>query len=382
MTKELSQRIKPLDGLRGMAVVAVIAFHYLNNQLEGSAWAGEQFGTFARLLEKGTYFGWAGVNLFFILSGFLIGNILLSNRGSGNFYKTFYIRRFCRIIPAYYLLLVIYLLVSHSNWYTPDAYIFGFPLPVPSYFLFVQNFYMASQNTFGPQALTPTWSLCVEEQFYLVVPMLVAFVKPKYLWIAVVLGCLVALYSRYLSVNFYQGYVLLPSRLDSPMIGFLLAMLHQKEGFRTWMSGHLSTIYGLLVAMVIFCGAAYAFSDPGIFSHFLLAIIFALVVAIGLYSKDGLFVRFFSAPLLVYIGKLSYFVYLFHQLINGLLHLVVLKQLKPMILGYSSIWMTLLALVITFVLAEISFRYFESPIIRFSHRFRYAKPVEAVTPAL
>ena len=366
-----NNRIKSLDGLRGVAVISVVAFHYINNQIPDGSWLITKFGKPALILQKITYFGWAGVNLFFILSGFLIGNILLRNKKSPGYFKTFYIRRFCRIVPAYYLLLVIFLLIENTRYFNPHAYIFDLPLPITSYFLFVQNFYMAWYNNFGPQALTPTWSLCVEEQFYVIIPLIVYFTNNRYVWILVAAGCIMAIISRHLSTNFYEGYVLLTSRIDSPMTGILLAWLHQKSSYRNWVSGHMNVIYLLLLIMTVCCGLLYVYSDPAIYGHTLLGILFGLIMTISLYSKKSMFLSVLSWPGLIQLGKYSYFIYLFHQFVNGFLHLVILKQLIPSIANYQSVWLTVASFVITYILAILSFKWLEKPFINFSHRFAY-----------
>ena len=98
----VSERIKELDGLRGVAILLVVSFHYINNQLINTP------GIVAKSLFTLTSFGWVGVDLFFILSGFLIGSILIKEKGKPNYFSTFYIRRIVRIIPNYYLLLGVF----------------------------------------------------------------------------------------------------------------------------------------------------------------------------------------------------------------------------------------------------------------------------------
>src|SRR5947207_1733683 len=96
------QRIPELDGLRGLAILLVLVFHYTAQ--EGVLAP----GTLADRMQKLTIMGWTGVDLFFVLSGFLIGGILMDVRNSPSYFKTFYCRRFFRIVPIYYLWLVLY----------------------------------------------------------------------------------------------------------------------------------------------------------------------------------------------------------------------------------------------------------------------------------
>lgn len=184
-------------------------------------------------------------------------------------------------------------------------------------------------------------------------------------------GLVLAIICRQLSTNFYQGYTLLPSRIDTPMVGFLIAWLHQYPQFRDWISKHLSWMWGSLSVLVFASILFYIKSDPGIFGHTLLAMVFGLMVIIALYSKKGLYVKLLSVPFLLEMGKLSYFIYLYHMIINGLLHLLLLRQLVPAFDGYQSITITVAAFIITCLLAVLSFRFLEKPVIQYSHQFKY-----------
>ena len=104
-----NSRIPELDGIRAMAILLILFFHYINNQLP------ESNNIFLRLLQKATSLGWSGVDLFFVLSGFLIGGILIRNKESENYFKTFYIRRFYRIFPFYYVLIYLFIIAKYSG---------------------------------------------------------------------------------------------------------------------------------------------------------------------------------------------------------------------------------------------------------------------------
>lgn len=365
------KRITNLDGIRGIAVLVVIAFHYIHNQTMYDSWLINRFGTSASALIKIAYFGWSGVDLFFILSGFLIGNILLKNKDSKALFKTFYIRRFFRIIPVYYLLVALFFLLTLTSLYDPKASFFFDPIPLPAFLLMIQNFYMAHYNHFGPLPLTPTWSLCIEEQFYLIMPFLIFLINRRFAWMLAVAGIIIAILARHTASNYYSGYVLLTSRLDSPMMGFLLAWLHQYQTFREWIARHLWWVAGLLAMMAVVCWRFYAETHPGILGHTLVAFTFVLVVILAVYSKNILLAKMLSNAFLLEMGKLSYFIYLYHQFVNGLLHLVFLKQRTPILDSYLSIGVTVISLVITYLMAMLSFKFIERPAIGYSHRFRY-----------
>ena len=137
-----------LDTIRGIAVLGVLFLH-------GFSWqyAGLHFGTLARMVLAATQPGWLGVNLFFVLSGFLITGILLDSKQAPHFYRTFYTRRALRILPAYYALLILLLLLHSSSA--------GF---VGLSFVYLANV----TDLFGIACgYGPLWSLAVEEHYYL-----------------------------------------------------------------------------------------------------------------------------------------------------------------------------------------------------------------------
>lgn len=364
-----NNRMLQLDGLRGLAVISVVAFHFINNEL-GVMDAG-QLNDFERLLQKATYFGWAGVDLFFVLSGFLIGSILLRNRNSPNFFKTFYIRRFFRIVPIYYVLLVLFFLAKQSPWYASDVYIFLNDLPLIYYFGLVQNMGMSYFGHFGPEALTPTWSLAVEEQFYLIIPVVVYFLKPHQLKYFIAACLLLAPVCRYFSTNWYMKYTLLPSRIDSPIVGFLIAWAMQSDHFVTIIRNNKVGIWIISLIVLLVSTVIYVVTDTGIFNHTLLAIMFGLLLIITLNETSGLYYDFLTSKSLIFIGGISYFVYLFHQMINGLLHLLILNHKIPSLDNSLTMGVTTLAFVVTLTSGYFSQKYFEQPLIKHSHKYVY-----------
>jgi peptidoglycan/LPS O-acetylase OafA/YrhL len=161
----MSKRFPELDGLRGIAILMVLLEHYVAESTYGPK------GSLSFMLSRVSRLGWTGVDLFFVLSGFLIGGILFDFRNSPNYMKTFYMRRVYRILPIYYLWLALYVIVGlvGSMWiapYHPGA--FAMSVPIAVYVLFFQNFIFPPISRFGTYFVGPTWSLAVEEQFYLV----------------------------------------------------------------------------------------------------------------------------------------------------------------------------------------------------------------------
>jgi len=364
-----NKRILQLDGLRGIAILIVILFHYLNNQYIATGAA--HLNGVEKFFKKITSLGWSGVNLFFILSGYLIGSILLKYRTSPNYLKVFYTRRFFRIVPIYYFLLIVFIVLTHSRIYDPNAYIFEKPIPLGHYFLFVQNFYMSFHGHFGPEALTPTWSLAVEEQFYLIMPLVVYFLKNKSLKYFIIFGLILGPISRYFSANWYAEYTLLSSRIDSPLLGFLLAYWLQNESSVIFLRKNIFFIKITAMILVAICTFLYSFTPIGFMNQTIIGIIFAVIVLSALQLKKGFFYKILTWKPLLQLGKYSYCIYLFHLLVNGVLHLVILGQQTPKLDSSLAYLVTALALFSTYGFAVLSYRFFEGPLIKLGHSYKY-----------
>src|SRR6267378_3336101 len=161
--------ILALDGLRGIAILLVVACHFVSNlhiSAAGPAW----------VLVAIAHAGWAGVDLFFVLSGFLITGILVDARGSSSYFKAFYARRALRILPAYYgFLFAIFIVLPLLNLGAGDNYMLA-RQHQGWYWLHLTNIMMAIGEIpgRGPYPNTLFWSLAVEEQFYFIWPAIVA----------------------------------------------------------------------------------------------------------------------------------------------------------------------------------------------------------------
>src|SRR5213594_1167134 len=212
-TTKMQQKIPQLDGIRGVAILVVI----IHNS-----------GRFPRLFAN----GWMGVDLFFVLSGFLITGILLDTKESEGYFKNFYIRRCLRIWPLYYsLLLSMFVLVPLLR--PSEAHIvFEKSSPWWAYPLFLQNFLIPiSTNAAGPLAIT--WSLAIEEQFYLVWAVVVRYCSSAQVRrFAIAVLCLSPALRFYLSLHQVDLYTNVFCRLDGLMAGAFLALVVRGDNFR------------------------------------------------------------------------------------------------------------------------------------------------------
>jgi peptidoglycan/LPS O-acetylase OafA/YrhL len=362
-----ASRIAQLDGLRGIAILLVISFHYINNQLLHAESA------IGKILCKATSFGWVGVDLFFVLSGFLIGNILIKNKGSKNYISTFYMRRIVRIVPNYYLAVSVFLIICAIPFFADNRFLTGDNvLPWWSYYVMVHNNYMAAMNSMGNNAFSITWSIGIEEQFYIIFPFIVYFIKDKWLPALLSLVIVAACLFRMQFTEWIPAYVLLPSRMDSIAFGFVVAYYYQKEYFKTTFLKHSKYFLGIFLLDVLVCAFLYwRYSDLGAIKHSLFALVFAIGLCFALVGKDSIYVRLLQNKLLVWIGTISYSLYLFHYFILGLFHHFANNRDGLVIANVRDVILTIAALIVSLLFSWAIFKFLETPFVNWGKRFKY-----------
>jgi peptidoglycan/LPS O-acetylase OafA/YrhL len=377
-TLNLSGRIPELDGLRGLAIGMVLVWHYF---------VGPTVAVPATPLSYALALGrltWSGVDLFFVLSGFLIGGILLDARKASNYFRIFYTRRFFRIVPIYVALLLFFpafLFLAqrahHGNfsWLTGDA------LPWYSFWTFTQNFWMVHAASFGGAALAPTWSLAVEEQFYLTLPLLVRFFAGRKLLICVLAGICLAPMGR-IAIrllwphNWMAGFVLMPCRADALLLGVLAAILVRDDDWRSRIErakpffAILTPVF--LLGLAVLTLRSFTISSPLMqsFGYTWLALFYVGVLLYSVTQPASLVSRALRFKWLGWLGGIAYGTYLLHNVFLGVLF-VYCWGYEPRISGGYTLIAALVALGLTLVIARLSWRYLESPLIRFGHRTSY-----------
>ena len=185
----LRPKMPELDAVRGVACLLVLLFHGFGNHYSAAG-----LSLPGRWFVKATAYGWTGVNLFFVLSGFLITGILIDSKESRRYYGRFYYRRALRILPAYYGILLVILVLTHTGM---------IGRPVSWGFLGLSAIYLANCTTlFGvPVQYGVLWSLAVEEHFYLLWPACVRKLTLRGLAVLAVLICMFSLGCRILSFS-------------------------------------------------------------------------------------------------------------------------------------------------------------------------------------
>jgi peptidoglycan/LPS O-acetylase OafA/YrhL len=343
-----------LDGLRGLAILLVLLFH---------------------LQVRDFSLGWVGVTLFFVLSGFLITGILLDAKGDPHYLRNFYVRRVLRIFPIYYLTLL---------GVTAVALILDQKVgDLPYYLVYAQNYLLGITN-FTPDfpiAFNHSWSLAVEEQFYLLWPLAVLWLSRRKLLSLIAFLFVLGLASRtfllMVSHNADLMDAILPGQLEPLTAGAGLAVV-----VRLGIGGRAITRVGLLVAAAAGAWLLYLVHANGLLAYWhpeswatqpgnlptitLLALFFAGVTSVAV-AGSPLLAPLRLAPLR-HIGKISYGLYMYHFPVFVAVDKFLWHAFPgdPGVVPQAHL---VGKVVITFLVAAASWKLVESPLLRLKDRF-------------
>ncbi|MGI4831525.1 MAG: acyltransferase family protein [Janthinobacterium lividum] len=365
--------IRALDGVRGAAVTMVFVYHALFFSMNGGTPA-------ARLLIQLTGMGWAGVDVFFVLSGFLITTILLKQRETQNYFRVFYARRLLRLSPLYYLVVAGALLLMRGRYSHKVELL---------YWLNFSNFPTAFQPLSIP-FLAHLWSLAIEEQFYLIWPAVVRFFRVRTVallcgTVMVVLLC-VRNFPSVLAMNaVYPEFVyrLTPFRLDTLCSGALLAILVKYRG--QWMPSRRVLRIAFLAFAVLFVstGGRYL-RDVAVTRYGYTSLLLASCALVALCLEPASrTARFFSAKALTKLGQYSYAIYLFHPFVLRFGAAVLDRAYRPgpaqVVPNAARLALLPLEFACTYGLAAVSWRLIEEPFLKKKSLFRYEPGIRAAS---
>jgi peptidoglycan/LPS O-acetylase OafA/YrhL len=362
--------VAELDGVRGIAIVLVILHHY---------WpAGGPLLDAKPVINL----GWIGVDLFFVISGFLITGILLDTRGEPGYYRNYLARRALRVFPLYYLLVitafvVIPLVQPGSFWETELVQQSGSPL---WYLLYAGNLREAITNTEPAYILAPLWSLSIEEQFYLTFPFLVALLSRRAL-VRVLVGMVVLapVFRTVMLVLFPDHeriqYLATFSRMDVLALGSLLAIAVRSPGKVLPARRTTGVSFACLLAAGVIAYLAGGLDRETVFcrtiGYSLVGVTFLAGVTWTLQGRGSASTAWLRVRPLMHVGKLCYGIYLLQRpaevvLVKGTSALgIPLDPTSPLTL--------LLELGFAYGVACASWYAFEKPILRLKRRFESAR---------
>jgi peptidoglycan/LPS O-acetylase OafA/YrhL len=386
------RRIIELDGIRAFAILAVIGCHYFPLSI-----------MFFKIPE----FGWAGVELFFVLSGFLITSVLLQLKTRPHPYKVFYARRILRIFPPYYAVMLLVLLVallqqesfSGMRYVGRALFLQAFSdaslvlhniaqilthartIPSPFHSAILppasDRFYVTGFTA----SLGPTWSLSIEEWFYILWAPLVLNLRRRTLAFACLAVCVAALFIRWFGFMGTRTYFDFFSRIDVLLGGALLALWVERRRSLSLEAKRLGDSLLLAtagIATVLLIAVLYSIRPIfgrevreslsfTVFGLPLIALIFAgLLSYVILHAgREHLLCRFFRLKPLVAVGTISYTLYLVHVPIYFLVNEFAGKMGVDPRAYSAALVISLVSISLSLGVAQLSYKFYETPIMNF-----------------
>lgn len=385
--REVLRHITALDGVRGVAILQVLVYHLL--------WSNQQTGgALTNAVAQLRVSGWTGVDLFFALSGFLITGILYDSLGDPHFFRNFYARRVFRIFPLYYGSLAVLAMISALLFadVARNLHLLGMLA------LYLQNTPPYLHIHPFPRVNFYTghlWSLAVEEQFYLVWPVIVFLVRDRrrLIWTAAGLALMAPALRWWMlghGASFEETYRMTVCRQDSLLAGAWLALVVRgpaREKVLRW----APVAFWAGVAICLGIGLSTTNFDweknrpINLYGYTVLGVLNAAWIALAL-RPASLVSRMMKARVLRFFGKYSFGIYVFHQPIGS--------ALEDRLLG-SGLWShvhsrvlmhfgsMLVIVTLTVLLAMVSFRFCEMPFLKMNRFFNYERAAldRSVAPA-
>lgn len=388
-----SAHVPELDGVRGIAIAAVMALHFLCSPIVVPA------NLFERAMVRVTGYGVWGVDLFFVLSGYLITGILADAKGAARYFRTFYMRRTLRIFPLYYAVLLVTVVLLPAGFlahYAPTALkiraVQGWLWP------YLTNVYLVTQGSFSLPYVSHFWTLAIEEHFYFVWPFIIAFTRRETaMRVCVVLSGL-ALTSRIVLQTLgypFTAQILTPCRLDTLAMGAWFALAARGPGGIDAIGRRTLKWLGPLAASVIVLSAIHVARtrldtvvEP--MRSTALAVFFGAAILVSAWTGGPARLRsLLRLRWLRSLGKYSYGLYVYHGIVAyAFLHSSLLPNLQSALGSRTLAVLAAAAIGVTgsMIISVASYELFESKFLKLKRLFqpthRPAPEPQAVAAAL
>ncbi|WP_263382740.1 acyltransferase family protein [Granulicella arctica] len=372
-----------LDGLRAIAVVMVFLHHYVSRYFSIFGW------------------GWTGVDLFFVLSGFLITGILYDSQNQPHRYRDFYMRRTLRIFPLYYALWFAVLIAIPIAQWQNDWHMLLWPAYLGNYarFLFLNisgDPYRFDRLTFGPLVqrwfgspmhlyIGHLWSLCVEEQFYLLWPLVIYQLRRRTTLMRICVAVIVTVpLLRWVlassvtprMIEMELLYRSLPTRMDALLIGGLLALCLRGPQ-QHWLSRYRHLLLAASVTLLALAAAlsssllhmplkGAAVNHTGIFAFTLIDLAAAALILEVIHPNSACS-RILSLRGLRHFGQISYGFYVYHDLLHDFYSYIGNRWCG----AYAAPVTIALAFTASWAIAWLSYRFLEGPLLTYKDRFTH-----------
>lgn len=373
-------RIAELDGLRGVAVILVVIHHYFTGIMPADVpWL-------AKVVHDLTApFFLSGVDLFFVISGFIVGGLVIDNVSAHGFFRSFYIRRATRILPLYFGMYGLFLIAVLINSIYPNPmgiWLLKDNMPLWSYVVFAQNYFMAVEGHAGGKFFAMAWSVATEEHFYLLFPPLLWYIglrRSAVVCCCLLIACPLIRELATAQWGFFAAYVPFPARADSIAYGVLVAIA--VRAYPALLVGRPFQSVSILVAglsggtLIAYSMALTSLGNGSYFS--LLALFYSAVIVVGVIGH-GWLARVLRANWLQFFGAISYALYMFHQAVNGSMF-GFLRHSAPSMISIADFVLTCASAVIATGLAYASTRWMEMPVRRAGYRVTRDLHVEPAT---
>lgn len=369
-----SNRVQEIDGLRGIAVLAVLLWHFAGSMTDATA------------IQLATIWGRTGVDLFFVLSGFLIIGILVDEKQSPNVFVVFYWRRFLRIYPPYFALIAAYWVcfyaVGESPGFNTNT---GALTQLLAQGTFTWNWLMAITDSAVARGFSVTWSVAIEEWFYLIAPWLIIWIPKRHIAaLLITVGVASALGRAVAHLWFYDRYslapyVLTPLRLDGLCAGGLLALAMRSRRCGVILKKHAATPAWSALAFVVTLPIVIASlrwnldANMNLWGHVYLSIGFSMVLLCVLQNVGQRGTALLRLPLLREAGRYSYTLYLFHPLFISLMFTIA-GRTREVVNDWGSLATTIAALILSVAFSVLFYWGVERPALRLGKGTAYAAP--------